>query len=73
MKIAVWLLDLELLHTVEVLQGESFPNLHTIRGTRYRDPELWFKGSTRFVLFLPGTWSRRTVARCPDETKLPRF
>lgn len=43
-EIVVWLPDLELLHTVEVLQGESFPNLHTIRGTRYRDPELWFKG-----------------------------
>ncbi len=43
-EIAVWLPDLELLHTVEILQGESFPNLHTIRGTRYRDPELWFKG-----------------------------
>ncbi len=43
-EIAVWLPELELLHTVEIIQGESFPNLHTIRGTRYRDPELWFKG-----------------------------
>ena len=43
-EIAVWLPDLEVLHTVEILQGESFPNLHTIRGTRYRDLELWFKG-----------------------------
>ncbi len=43
-EIAVWLPELELLHTVEILQGESFPNLHTIRGTRYRDPEVWFKG-----------------------------
>ncbi len=42
-EIAVWLPDLKLLHTVEILQGESFPNLHTIRGTRYRDPERWFK------------------------------
>ena len=42
-EIAVWLPDLEVLHTVEILQGESFPNLHTIRGTRYRDLELWFK------------------------------
>jgi len=31
-EIAVWLPELELLHTVEVIQGESFPNLHTIRG-----------------------------------------
>jgi len=43
-EIAVWLPELELLHTVEILQGESFPNLHTIRGTRYRDPEIWFTG-----------------------------
>ena len=42
-EIAVWLPDLEVLHTVEILQGESFPNLHTVRGTRYRDMELWFK------------------------------
>ncbi len=43
-EIVVWLPDLEVLHTAEVLQGESFPNLHTIRGTRYRDPERWFTG-----------------------------
>ncbi len=43
-EIAVWLPETRLLHTVEILQGESFPNLHTIRGTRYRDPELWFTG-----------------------------
>jgi len=43
-EIVVWFPELEVLHTVEVLQGESFPNLHTIRGTRYRDPERWFTG-----------------------------
>ncbi len=43
-EIVVWLPKQELLHTAEVIQGESFPNLHTIRGTRYRDPELWFTG-----------------------------
>lgn len=50
-EIAVWFPDLEVLHTVEILQGESFPNLHTIRGTRYRDPELWFKGVDRLRKF----------------------
>jgi len=50
-EIAVWFPDLEVLHTVEILQGESFPNLHTIRGTRYRDPELWFKGVDRLREF----------------------
>lgn len=43
-EIVAWLPDLEVLHTAEVLQGESFPNLHTVRGTRYRDMEQWFKG-----------------------------
>ncbi len=43
-EIVVWFPELNVLHSAEVLQGESFPNLHTIRGTRYRDPELWFKG-----------------------------
>jgi len=50
-EIAVWFPDLEVLHTVEILQGESFPNLHSIRGTRYRDPELWFKGVDRLREF----------------------
>ena len=43
-EIVAWFPDLEVLHTAEILQGESFPNLHSIRGTRYRDLELWFKG-----------------------------
>ena len=43
-ELVVWLPKLEVLHSAEVLQGESFPNLHTIRGTRYRDPERWFTG-----------------------------
>ncbi len=25
------------------MQGENFPNLYTIRGTKYRDPVKWFK------------------------------
>ena len=50
-EIAVWFPELEVLHSVEILQGESFPNLHTIRGTRYRDPELWFKGVDRLREF----------------------
>ncbi len=50
-EIAVWFPELEVLHSVEILQGESFPNLHTIRGTRYRDPELWFKGIDRLREF----------------------
>ncbi|MBL8172429.1 MAG: MBL fold metallo-hydrolase [Acidobacteria bacterium] len=42
-EIIVWLPDQKLLQTAEVIQGETFPNLHTIRGTAYRDPVKWFK------------------------------
>ena len=42
-EIVVWLPDQKLLQTAEVIQGETFPNLHTIRGTAYRDPVKWFK------------------------------
>ncbi len=34
----------KILHAAEVLQGENFPNLHSIRGTKFRDPSMWFKG-----------------------------
>jgi alkyl sulfatase BDS1-like metallo-beta-lactamase superfamily hydrolase len=43
-EIVAWFPELKLLNSAEVLQGESFPNLYTIRGTKYRDPVQWFKG-----------------------------
>ena len=43
-EIAVWFPQYKVLHGAEVIQGESFPNLHSIRGTRYRDPNTWFPG-----------------------------
>jgi len=42
-EIVVWFPELDALQTGEVIQGESFPNLHTMRGTKYRDPVNWFK------------------------------
>lgn len=42
-EIVVWLPESKVLQTAEVIQGECFPNLHTIRGTKYRDPVNWFK------------------------------
>lgn len=42
-EIAVWFPDTHVLCSAEVIQGETFPNLHTIRGTRYRDPKQWYK------------------------------
>ena len=42
-EIVVWFPGLKVLQTAEVLQGEAFPNLHTMRGTKYRDPVKWYK------------------------------
>jgi alkyl sulfatase BDS1-like metallo-beta-lactamase superfamily hydrolase len=42
-EIVVWLPETRVLQSAEVIQGECFPNLHTIRGTKYRDPVAWFK------------------------------
>ncbi|UPW17018.1 MBL fold metallo-hydrolase [Agarivorans sp. TSD2052] len=43
-EVVVYLPEQKILHAAEVLQGENFPNLHTIRGTKFRDPAMWFKG-----------------------------
>lgn len=43
-QIIAWFPDLKLINTAEVIQGENFPNLHSIRGTKYRDPVQWYKG-----------------------------
>src|ERR1035437_7928642 len=42
-EIVAWFPDWRLLQSAEVIQGETFPNLHTLRGTKYRDPVKWFK------------------------------
>ncbi len=42
-EIVAWFPELKLLHYAEVMQGESWPNVYTIRGTKYRDPVQWFK------------------------------
>ena len=41
--ITIWFPEWKMFHFAEVLQGENFPNLHTIRGARYRDPQRWFR------------------------------
>ncbi len=42
-EIVAWFPELKLLNSAEVMQGESWPNIYTIRGTKYRDPVKWFK------------------------------
>ena len=43
-EIIVYVKEDKMLFGAEVIQGESYPNLHTIRGTRYRDPQTWYPG-----------------------------
>jgi alkyl sulfatase BDS1-like metallo-beta-lactamase superfamily hydrolase len=43
-EIVVLVKEDSLLWGAEVIQGESYPNLHTIRGTRFRDPQDWYPG-----------------------------
>ena len=50
-EIVVWLAESKVLLTAEVIQGECFPNLHTLRGTKYRDPVNWFKSIDKLRLF----------------------
>jgi alkyl sulfatase BDS1-like metallo-beta-lactamase superfamily hydrolase len=52
-EIITWFPDLGVLQSAEVIQGESFPNLHTIRGSRYRDPQAWFKSIDKHLRPLP--------------------
>jgi linear primary-alkylsulfatase len=50
-EIVIWLPDSKVLLTAEVIQGECFPNLHTLRGTKYRDPVNWFKSIDKLRRF----------------------
>lgn len=52
-EVVTWFPDLGVLQSAEVIQGESFPNLHTIRGSRYRDPQAWFKSIDKYLRVLP--------------------
>lgn len=42
-EIVMWLPDLGVLLSAEVIQGECLANVHTLRGTRYRDPVRWYR------------------------------
>ncbi len=43
-EIDIYFPDLRHVHGSETTQGESFPNLYTLRGTKYRDLVKWYKG-----------------------------
>lgn len=40
-ELAVYLPDDNILIDTEVLQGPTFPNVYTLRGTKFRDPAVW--------------------------------
>jgi alkyl sulfatase BDS1-like metallo-beta-lactamase superfamily hydrolase len=42
-EIVAWLPDLKVLLSAEVIQGECLANVHTLRGTKYRDPQQWVR------------------------------
>ncbi len=42
-EIVVYLPDSKILLSAEVIQGPTFPNLYPLRGSKFRDPVLWFK------------------------------
>lgn len=50
-EIDVYFPDLKHVHGSETIQGESFPNLYTLRGTKYRDLVKWYKGVDNLLEF----------------------
>lgn len=46
-EIAIWLPDEKILLSAETIQGPTLPNVHTLRGTRFRDPVVWVKSLDR--------------------------
>jgi alkyl sulfatase BDS1-like metallo-beta-lactamase superfamily hydrolase len=42
-EIIAWLPALKVLLSAEVIQGECLANVHTLRGTKYRDPQQWVR------------------------------
>lgn len=42
-EIAVYLPDHDILLSGEAIQGPTLPNIHTLRGTRFRDPLQWYR------------------------------
>ncbi len=48
-EIGVWFPEMKHLHGSETIQGESFPNIYTLRGTKFRDPVEWYTGVDRLL------------------------
>jgi len=48
-EIDVYFPELKHLNGAETTQGESFPNIYSLRGTKFRDPVKWYKGLDRLL------------------------
>ncbi len=46
-ELAVYLPEDKILIDTEVLQGPTFPNVYTLRGTKFRDPAVWVQSIDR--------------------------
>ncbi|MCO7273584.1 alkyl sulfatase dimerization domain-containing protein [Cellulosimicrobium cellulans] len=53
-EIDLWLPELKHVHGSETVQGETFPNLYTLRGTAYRDVEAWREGVDALLSYARG-------------------
>ena len=47
----VWLPDEKILLSADAIQGETFPNIYALRGTRFRNPMIWAQGVDRLREF----------------------
>ena len=50
-EIDIYFPDLRHVHGSETIQGETFPNLYTLRGTKYRDLVKWYKGVDNLLAY----------------------
>ncbi|QDU35546.1 Metallo-beta-lactamase superfamily protein [Poriferisphaera corsica] len=52
-ELAMWFPSMKLLHGAETIQGTTFPNIYSIRGTKYRDPVKWYNGIKKLLKYAP--------------------
>ncbi len=50
-EIVVYLPEEKILLSAEVIQGPTLPNIHTLRGTKFRDPLQWYRSIDRLRAF----------------------
>jgi len=48
-EISAFFPDFNHVYGAETIQGESFPNIYSLRGTKFRDPVKWYKGIDRLL------------------------